>query len=75
LLSVVPGLGHIYKGYYAVGAFTLLLGVPVVIWIGLLLSLATAGVGMLIPLVCWATVAFNAYYTRDRRKHHYLGVV
>jgi len=74
-LSIVPGLGHIYKGHYAAGLLTLVIGVPIVLWVGVLLSLATAGVGLLVPLVCWATVAANAYCAKDNRQHHIQGVI
>jgi TM2 domain-containing membrane protein YozV len=75
LLSIIPGLGQVYKGYYAEGILTLLLGVPLVLWIGILLSLATAGISMLIPFVCWVSVAMNAYLAKDIRKYHILGVI
>ena len=75
MLSVLPGLGHIYKGYYGVGFAIMLLGVPIGLWVGLLLSLATAGVGLLVPIAAWAFVVMDAYYERDHRKHHWFGVV
>jgi hypothetical protein len=71
LLSVAPGLGHIYKGHLAAGFIWMFFGMPVAIWIGILLGLATAGVGLLFPIVCWAALAFDAYYERDLRKHHW----
>ena len=67
---VIPGLGHIYKGQYLPGVVILLLGAPLAVWAGVLLSLATLGVGLLIPVAYWATVAVSAYYAEDRRKHH-----
>ena len=42
-LTILPGLGHIYKGQVAAGLLWMLLGMPVVLWMGILLSLATAG--------------------------------
>lgn len=74
-LSVIPGLGHIYKGYYAQGALILLLGVPLALWMGILLSLATAGVGLLLPVAAWAIVVADAYVMKDHRHHHALGVL
>jgi hypothetical protein len=71
LLSVVPGLGHIYKGHLAAGFIWMFFGMPVAIWIGILLGLATAGVGLLFPIVSWAALAFDAYNERDLRKHHW----
>ena len=43
MLSILPGLGHIYKGHYAAGFLWMFFGMPVAIWIGILLGLATAG--------------------------------
>jgi len=71
-LSIVPGAGHIYKGHYAAGLAILLLGVPLALWVGLLLSLATAGVGLLLPLTAWAIVAMDAYYESNHRRHHWI---
>ena len=73
MLSVlVPGLGQVYKGHVSEGLLWLFLGMPVAIWIGILLGLATAGIGLLFPLVCWAALAVDAYYEKDRRAHHWL---
>jgi hypothetical protein len=72
VLTVVPGLGHIYKGHYATGFIWMFVGMPVALWIGILLSLATAGAGLLVPIACWAGLAFDAYYERDLSRHHWL---
>lgn len=71
LLSIIPGLGHIYKGHYGAGLLWMFLGVPFAIWIGIILSLATAGLGLIFPILCWAGVAWDAYNEKNRR-HHYL---
>ena len=73
--SIVPGLGHIYKGYYAEGLVILLLGVPVVLWAGILLTLATLGIGVLVPMAVWVFVATDAYFRKNHRRHHWLGVL
>ena len=70
LLSIIPGLGHIYKGHYEAGLLWMLLGMPFAIWIGIILSLATAGLGLLLPILCWVALAWNAYNEKDRRRHH-----
>jgi hypothetical protein len=70
LLSIVPGLGHIYKGHYEMGFLWMLLGTPFAVWIGIMLSLATAGLGLLFPILCWAGLAWDAYNEKDRRHHH-----
>lgn len=67
--SVIPGLGHIYKGHYGLGAIILLLS-PLVLWAGLLLGWATFGFGLFLPLAFIAFIAYQAYYLEDRRKHH-----
>lgn len=72
LLTIVPGLGHIYKGHLAAGFIWMFFGMPLAVWIGILLGLATAGVGLLFPILCWAGLAVDAYYERDLRKHHWL---
>jgi TM2 domain-containing membrane protein YozV len=71
LSIVMPGLGQIYKGHFAAGVLWLCLGMPIALFIGILLSLATAGVGMLFPLVCWVALAVDAYYEQDLRSHHW----
>lgn len=70
LLSIVPGLGHIYKGHYEAGFLWMFLGMPFALWIGIILSLATAGVGLLFPILCWAALAWDAYNEKNRRHHH-----
>lgn len=72
LLSIVPGLAHMYKGHYFVGFFWRSLGMPIVFWAGILLGLATAGVGLFLPLVIWAALAANAYCELDLRRRHRL---
>jgi TM2 domain-containing membrane protein YozV len=71
VLSIVPGLGQIYKGHYASGFIWMFVGMPVAIWVGILLGLATAGLGLLVPIACWAGLVFDAYNERDLRKHHW----
>jgi hypothetical protein len=72
LLSIVPGLGHIYKGHYEMGLFWMFLGMPIAIFVGIISILGTAGVGLLFPIGCWAAVAYDAYRKNDRRHHHHL---
>ena len=74
VFSIIPGMGHIFKGHYAAGWTILVLGTPMAVWTGILLSLATAGVGLLVPLAAWAIVAMNAYYASDHRRHHWKDV-
>jgi hypothetical protein len=41
--------------------FFMFLGMPMAVWIGILLGLATAGIGLLFPILCWVALAFDAY--------------
>lgn len=69
-LSVIPGLGHIYKGYKGQGFLLMLAVTPAMIWIGALLALATVGVGLIVPALYWVGVAAHAFLIEDHRKHH-----
>ncbi len=71
LSTFVPGLGQVFKGHAAVGLLWMLVGMPLAVWIGILLSLATAGVGLILPLLCWVAVVVDAYYEVDLRRHHH----
>ena len=70
LLSIVPGLGHIYKGHYEVGMAWMFFGMPLAIFVGILFGLATAGIGLVFPILCWAALTVDAYFKKDRRRHH-----
>ena len=70
VLTIVPGLGHIYKGHYEAGLLWMFLGMPIATFIGILLGLATAGVGLIFPILCWVALAWDAYNEEDRRHHH-----
>jgi TM2 domain-containing membrane protein YozV len=72
LLSIVPGLGQMYKGHFAAGFFWLIIGMPLAVWVGILLTLATAGLSMLLPVLCWVGIAVDAYCEKDIRRHHWL---
>ena len=72
LLSIIPGLGHIYKGLYSNGLAIMLLLTPIVLWASVLLSLTTKGAGLLMPIAYWAIVAFQAMKETDHRKHRFL---
>ncbi len=71
LSIIVPGLGQIYKGHVTAGLIWLCLGMPIAVFVGILLGLATAGIGLLFPLACWAALAVDAYYEKDLRIHHW----
>jgi TM2 domain-containing membrane protein YozV len=74
LSLVIPGSGQIYKGQFTSGLVWMFVGIPLAIWIGILLSLATAGLGLILPVLCWVGQAVGAYFVVDlrRRRHHHL---
>lgn len=65
MLSVVPGLGHVYKGYkvlgllFVTGAFGAML-------LGALAATATAGFGLALIPIYWIAVMFHVYGIEDR---------
>jgi len=71
LSIILPGLGQIYKGHYEAGLLWLFLGMPIAVFVGILLGLATGGVGLIFPVLCWAAVTVDAYYEKDLRVHHW----
>lgn len=69
ILSIIPGLGHIYKGHFSLGLI-LFLGGILTLWVGLILAFATAGIGLLIPVAYVIVLGYHAFYADDHRKHH-----
>ena len=68
LSSLIPGLGHIYKGHYSTG-FEIMIISPFVIWSGLILGWATMGIGILVPVAYLIGVVVHAYTIEDKRHH------
>lgn len=66
--SIIPGLGHIYKGHYRLGAGLLIVS-PMFIWASLIMGFATAGSGLLVPFFFLMIIGWHAYSIEDRRKH------
>lgn len=66
LLSVVPGLGHIYKGYRLLGALIMLVGTPMAIGAALLAATGTAGFALLLLPLYWFAVMFHVWGIEDR---------
>jgi hypothetical protein len=64
-LSIIPGLGHIYKGYkltgaiYMVGAIFAFLACSVA-------ATFTAGFGMLLLPVYWVAIMMQVYWLEDK---------
>ena len=65
-LSVIPGLGHIYKGHKVVGAVLLFLVTPAAIVFGLLAAFASAGFGIGLLVFYWLAVMLHAWGIKDR---------
>ncbi len=66
LLSLLPGLGHIYKGHRVVGLLLMFLGTPAALGGALLLATGTAGFGVMILPVYWLCVMVHVYVVQDR---------
>jgi hypothetical protein len=65
LLSVVPGLGHVYKGYKLLGLL-FVIGAFGAILCGALAATATAGFGLALIPIYWFAVMFHVYGIKDR---------
>ena len=71
VLSVIPGLGHLYKHHYLAGFGILTLGNVLVAFISALLFFATLGLSVIIvPAVWFASIAGSAYLASDEHGHH-----
>ena len=71
-LSIVPGAGHFYKHHYASGLGLLIGGNLLVVFVAVLLGLATFGVSLLVvPVGYLFSVAAAAYYLPDWHGHHH----
>ncbi len=65
MLSVVPGLGHVYKGYKLLG-LVFVTGAFGAILLGALAATATAGFGLALIPIYWFGVMFHVYGIEDR---------
>ena len=71
LLSVVPGLGHLYKHHYVDGLSILIAGNALAVFVALWLALATLGLSLLLVPAIWiAGVAYSAFLAEDRHGMH-----
>ncbi len=64
VMSVVPGLGHIYKGHLLSGALYML-GAAFAVIAAVVASTATAGFGLLLLPLYWAGVMLQVYWLED----------
>ena len=71
ILSVIPGLGHLYKHHYVAGFGILIGGNLLTLFITAWLSLATFGLALIaLPAIYIASVAASAYYIEDFHGTH-----
>ena len=70
-LSVIPGLGHLYKHHYLAGFGILIVGNILVIFVSALLAFATIGMSVIVIPAAWvAGIATSAYMASDEHGHH-----
>jgi hypothetical protein len=74
LLSILPGLGHLYKHHYLAGICLLVAGNVITGFVSVLMILGTFGLSVLVlPTLYIAAVAASAYTLPDwHGRHHYL---
>ncbi|PQJ29939.1 hypothetical protein [Rubritalea profundi] len=71
ILSVIPGVGHLYKHHYVSGLGILIGGNVLTLFITAWLSLATFGLALIVlPAMYIAAVAASAYYLEDFHGKH-----
>ena len=66
MLSIVPGLGHIYKGYRLIGLLLIFFGTPIALGLALLIATGTAGFGFFLLPIYWIAVMVNVWAIPDR---------
>ncbi len=71
LLSVIPGLGHLYKHHYLSGIGILIAGNTLMVFVTCLLAFATLGIALIVVPALWvAGVAYSAYMASDEHGMH-----
>jgi hypothetical protein len=65
MLSVIPGLGHVYKGHRLLGLL-FVTGAFGAILLGALAATASAGFGLALIPIYWFAVMFHVYGVEDR---------
>ena len=68
LLSIIPGLGQIYKGHRIMGGLILFLITPAAIAFAIIAAMASAGWGILMLVPYWGAVMLHAWAVDDRIK-------
>lgn len=71
LLSVLPGLGHLYKHHYLAGAGIMTVGNTLMVFVAFWLSFATVGLSLILIPALWVVgVAYAAYEAPDHHGAH-----
>ena len=65
-LSMIPGLGHMYKGQILLGA-VLMIGAAFAVLACSVIATATAGFGLLLLPLYWVGVMMHVYWAEDRK--------
>ncbi len=65
-LSVIPGLGHVYKGHRLMGVILMFFGTPMSVGLALLIATGTAGFGFFLLPVYWIAVMVHVWAIPDR---------
>lgn len=66
-LSLIPGLGHLYKGHILLGGLIFFVIGPGILGLSLALALGTLGVSLVIPVIFMVSGMFHAYRIPDLR--------
>lgn len=66
LLSVIPGLGHVYKGQKVMGLLLIFVVTPLVLFFSFLAAIASAGFGFGLFILYWIGVSIHAYGVEDK---------
>ena len=66
MLSILPGLGHIYKGYRLIGVILMFVGAPMAVALALLIATGTAGFGFFLLPIYWIAVMVHVWAIPDR---------
>lgn len=71
LLSVIPGLGHLYKHHYLAGLGIMTAGNVLMVFVTLWLAFATIGFALIVIPAAWILgVAYTAYLATDEHGMH-----
>ena len=66
ILSIIPGLGHIYKGHRLTGAILMFVVTPLAVAFALLAAFASAIWGILMLVPYWLAVMIHVWGIEDR---------